>query len=280
MLPFLVLALASGATLIGIGVWIERRPPAAPVIQPITPSISVEGVTPGQRVRQIAARHPRPLYAVLETGAWLLIALTVVDHLRDPRDGPVAFVIWALAIGPHEIGHFICLPFGWFLNVAGGSIWQLLIFILPAVFALTVRKQISGALLFWALTGHSLINLAQYIGDARARKLPLIFGMSKDHHDWWNLLRDVGLLQYDHLFAALATGTGVALIAGAAALGIVTAWAVPRTRLGPAARYEGSLWSALRDGLRAETTEEKREKNCGEIVLSGRNEESAKQWTD
>jgi hypothetical protein len=243
MIPAILFAVTSGMILIGIGVWIERRPNTASPVPP-TP-IRVDGLP-------IAARHPHPLYAVLETGVWLLVVLTMVDHLRDPRDGPVAFAIWALAIGPHEIGHFICLPFGWFLNVAGGSIWQLLIFILSAVFALTVRQQISGSLLFVALTGHSLINLAQYIGDARARQLPLILGMSKDHHDWWNLLRDVGLLKYDTLFAALSTWSGVALIVIAAALGIVTAWALPRTRLGPVPRYEGSLWSALRDALAEE----------------------------
>jgi hypothetical protein len=237
---------AAGVVLIGVGVWIEMGKKDEPAVSAVP---RADGLGVRRLVREMIARHPAPALAVIETVFWVLVLITLALHMSSRREGSVAFVIWALTIGPHEAGHVICMPFGWFLNVAGGSIWQVLIFALPALYALAVRRQISGALFFWALAGHSLINLSVYIGDARARQLPLILGMSKDHHDWWNLLRDVGLLDYDRVLAAVVECAGAAIIVGAVGLGIVTAWLLPRTRSG--SRYEGRFWAALRDRWRS-----------------------------
>ena len=267
-----IIALAAGGVmLIGFGLWREWRGPrstaaqpgsaaSSGVIQPLTPPRQTVqgGARPTRamrpvrlfaRVPTVAAQHPAPPLAVLETGFWLLMLLTLVLHLRDTREGMVAFAVWAVTIGPHEIGHVVCMPFGWFLHVLGGSLWQILAFALPAIYAYAVRRQITTSLLFWAMAGHSFINLAPYIGDARARELPLIFGLSKDHHDWWNLLRTYGLLDYDHALAALATITGAAIVTGAAALGILAAWVLPRPGVGPRTRFTGGFWRALRARL-------------------------------
>lgn len=206
------------AALIGAGLWIEARPGIDPLAGP-------------KRFWAAVRRHPVPIFGIIETGAWLLVLVSLIEHLRQPESG-IGWVIWALTIGPHEIGHVICMPFGWTLQFLGGSIWQVLIFILPAIFALVLRRQISGSLFFWALTGHSLINLSRYIDDASARELPLLFGMSKDHHDWWNLLGHYGLLDYDHTLAMMVKLAGIGIILLAVGLGIFTAWVLPRTRLG------------------------------------------------
>lgn len=259
---------AGGAALIGLGLWREWRGTRSPAVQPgsASPSGVIQPLTPLRREPQraarparavrllarvfaAAARHPAPALAVVEMGFWLAVLLTLVLHLHDPRDGAIAFAVWAVTIGPHEIGHVVCMPFGWFLHVLGGSLWQILAFALPAIYAYTVRRQVTTSLVFWALAGHSLINLAPYIGDARARELPLLFGLSKDHHDWWNLLRSYGLLEYDHALAALATVTGAALVIGAAALGILATWTLPRPGVGPRARFTGGFWQALRARL-------------------------------
>ncbi len=247
-------AAGAGLALVGIGLWREvgrrvRPQPEPPgVIRPLTAARDTPWLG---GIRAAAARHPAPLLAVVESGAWLAVLITLVLHLRNPREGAVAFVVWAITIGPHEIGHVLCMPFGWFLHVAGGSIWQILAFALPAIYAFAVRRQITTSLVCWALAGHSLINLAPYIGDARARDLPLILGLSKDHHDWWNLLRTYGLLDYDHALAALATISGAGLVLGAVVLGILAAWTLPRARIGPCARFEGGFWQALRAALAA-----------------------------
>ncbi|MBI5960430.1 MAG: hypothetical protein HY866_16940 [Chloroflexi bacterium] len=238
-----------GLVLIGVGVWSEsrRKPvsPAAPVMVPITPPEIVQRPRRRINLRQIIRGHPAPILALIEMGVWLMTVVIMISLLRSPRESWIGFIVWALTILPHEMGHIICTPFGWGLMMAGGSIWQVLIFVLAAVFSFWVRRQISTSLLFWVLAGYSLINLSVYIDDARARQLPLLFGASKDHHDWWNLLGKLDLLEYDHLLASLVSGAGVVLVIGAVALGVVTAWVLPRTRLGTVVRYEEKFWRTL-----------------------------------
>jgi hypothetical protein len=205
-----------------------------------------------RRLHAVARRHPAPGFAVVETAFWLLILLALIDHLRAPDTSTTAHLTWYLTIGIHELGHVVCMPFGWLLYVAGGSIWQILFWALLGLYAFLVRRQITSSLLMWAIAGHSFINLARYIGDARARKLPLLFGLGQDSHDWWNLLERYGLLDYDHVLAGLATLIGALLVLGAVTLGILAAWALPRTRIAPAARrFQGGFWAALRQSLTA-----------------------------
>ena len=260
----MVLAMSAAIILIGVGIVLERRASRQSKPLPLTPSPQAERGNKAihqpdatrldrkslQLVKAIILQHPAPMLGLLETLFWLGVVATLVNHLRDPDDSAVAFVIWALTIGPHEIGHVVCMPFGWFLTVAGGSIWQVLVFVFPALYAFWARRLIAGSLVFWALTGHSLINLARYIDDARARDMPLLLGLSKDHHDWWNLLRDLDLLDYDHLLATLSEVTGASIIVLAVGVGILSTWALPRSGIGPTVRYEGQFWHAIRDRLR------------------------------
>lgn len=198
---------------------------------------------------QAAVRqHPAKLLAYIETTVWLLVLLSLIDHVLSYR-GFTAAIIWYLTIGPHEIGHLLCLPFGQFLYVACGSIWQVLLWVLLGVYSLLVQRQISVTLLFWAVAGHSLVNLAQYIGDARARQLPLLFGQSADHHDWYNLLNMLGLLNADKMLAALATLIGIIIVVSVVVAGILSAWLLPRTRLGRVRRFDGSPLRALSSAL-------------------------------
>ncbi len=255
--------LGCAVALMVVGVWREMHGRAQPVIRPIDsfvpPPVSAT-VTRGPglaaRLMQAAARHPAPVLGLIESGLWIGAAWVLVSMALSPREGPVAYGVWLVTIGPHEMGHIICAPFGWFLTVAGGTIWQLLFYALLGTWTLLVRRQLTLPLLLWTVVGLSFMNAAPYIADARARELPLLFGMSKDHHDWWNLLRQYGLLKYDHTFAAIATGLGLVVGFAAVLLGLLTTWLLPRTRLGNARRYDGTLWGALRASLRADTGSE------------------------
>lgn len=255
----------AGAAVIGTllvvgGAWLEmRRDRSTPTIRPITspaaetPAPSPDRATtpPLARVRVWLAAHPAPFYGWLETALWLVVLVSLVDHLRDPRDSLTAKIAWALTIGPHEIGHVICWPFGWTLHFLGGSIWQVLWWLLLAAYVHIWYRRITGALVFMAVVGHSFINMWPYIADARARELPLLFGMDSSHHDWWNLLGKYDLLAYDQTLGRLAAGTGAVILAGCVLLGLVTTWALPRRAIGPSPRYYGSFIRALRDALRA-----------------------------
>jgi hypothetical protein len=244
-----IAALFAALSLIATGIALERRP-QTPTIRALPSGPDSVPVPAHSRSAMHLPHQPAPLLAILETAFWIGVLITLPLHVLGPDDGAVAYANWALTIGPHEIGHVICMPFGWFLHAAGGSIWQVLVFALPALYAFWARRLITESLIFWALTGHSLINLARYIADARARELPLLMGLSNDHHDWWNLLRGVDLLDYDGLLATLSTLTGAGIIVAAAGTGILSAWLLPRVRLGPVPRFEGGFWRAMWEQLK------------------------------
>ncbi len=92
----------------------------------------------------------------------------------------------------HEAGHLIFMPFGEFVMIAGGSLFQV---IMPAAFVVYFyrsEKPYSAALvLFWA--GESLLNVSVYAGDSVALQLPLLGGQDSIH-DWHYMLERLGLL--------------------------------------------------------------------------------------
>jgi hypothetical protein len=203
-----------------------------------------------ERLRTAIAQHPLPLFGWLETIFWLVMLYAVFDHLIAPQNSTTGFVVWLLTIGPHEAGHLICNPFGVLIMFLGGSIWQVLMWLLLGMWSLFARKQMSVALLMFTITGHSFINLAQYIGDAQAKQMPLLFGMDSSHHDWANILGMLNLLPFDGALALLSTLIGVIVVVGCIGIGILTAWLLPRQALGRnAVRFVGNPLMAIRDAV-------------------------------
>jgi hypothetical protein len=112
----------------------------------------------------------------------------------------------------HEAGHVLFSPFGDFLYVLGGSVGQLMMpLIVTLAFFFRERNPFGAAVGLWWL-GHSAMDLAIYIDDARALALPLLGGGTgyddPDRHDWNNLLTRMGLLERDHLLASATYWTG------------------------------------------------------------------------
>lgn len=99
----------------------------------------------------------------------------------------------------HEAGHIVFSPFGEFLMIAGGSLFQI---IMPSLFVwyfFAHRQFFSGSLtLFWV--GHSLLNVSIYAGDAQVMGLPLLGG-NDSIHDWNYLLARTGHLAHTALIA-------------------------------------------------------------------------------
>ena len=184
-----------------------------------------------ERFQTAVKNHPVPAYGVFETLFWVLMLIPLIDHVFHPQNSTISQVIWMLTIGPHEIGHVICIPFGRFLTIAGGSIWQILWWLGLALYTYGVKRYISFSLVLWMITAHSFINLSVYIGDAEERNLPLLFGLGKDSHDWGNLLETMGLVQYDDMIATLSVIIGVMLGIVVILAGILTTWLIPRTKL-------------------------------------------------
>ena len=118
----------------------------------------------------------------------------------------------------HETGHLLFRPFGEFLTVAGGSLFQL---IMPAIFVgyfVWSEKHYSAAIvLFWV--GQSLLNVYVYAADAVVMQLVLLGGMTGSEgsfHDWNYLLTETGLINSTRTIAGLIRFLGT--LTGGAAL--------------------------------------------------------------
>jgi hypothetical protein len=116
----------------------------------------------------------------------------------------------------HEAGHILFRIFGQFMMMLGGSLSQLLVpLICLAAFLVKTRDTFAASVSCWWL-GQSLIDLAPYINDARELQLMLLGGVTgrdvEDYHDWEYILRNLGLLEYDHLLAKTAHVSGALLI--------------------------------------------------------------------
>jgi hypothetical protein len=122
----------------------------------------------------------------------------------------------------HETGHLLFRPFGQFLSVAGGSLFQI---IMPAAFAayfIRHEKYYSAAIvLFWV--GQSILNVFVYASDAVPMQLVLTSGLTGSEgsfHDWNYLLTETGLINQARTVANIIRllGTLTILAAGIGAV--------------------------------------------------------------
>ncbi|MCI5140941.1 MAG: zinc ribbon domain-containing protein [Candidatus Electrothrix sp. ATG1] len=129
----------------------------------------------------------------------------------------------------HEAGHIFFRPFGAFLTSLGGTLGQLLMpLICMVVFLLQTRDTFAAAVGLWWF-GENFLDIAPYIGDARAGTLPLLGGNTGHSspygfHDWEFLLTETGLLRYDQTLARLSHGFGSLLMFLAIGWGAYILW--------------------------------------------------------
>src|SRR2546423_939514 len=114
----------------------------------------------------------------------------------------------------HEAGHLVFSPFGEFMMIAGGSLFQV---IMPALFVgyFVYQHQFYSAalVLFWV--GESILNVSVYAGDAVALQLPLLGGEGSTH-DWNYMLSSLNLLGSTTQIAGAIRLLGTIVIALAA----------------------------------------------------------------
>jgi hypothetical protein len=119
--------------------------------------------------------------------AYLTIWIATSYAPQAPGHEP-PFGLWVIDIINlyiHEAGHFFLSPFGQFIHVLGGSLFQVFVPLTLAVVTFRQTPQHGAYPLFW--TGESMVNVSPYIQDAPVMKLRLIArGLM---HDWNYLLR-------------------------------------------------------------------------------------------
>jgi hypothetical protein len=122
----------------------------------------------------------------------------------------------------HETGHLIFRPFGEFMGIAGGSIFQVL---LPAVFVgyFVWRQEYYSAAIVALWVGQSILNVWFYAADAVVMRLVLTSGFTGSEgsfHDWNYLLTHTGLIGSTKLVAGIIRAAGTIVIISAGALSI------------------------------------------------------------
>lgn len=111
----------------------------------------------------------------------------------------------------HEFGHVLFIPFGQFMSILGGSLFQVTMpLALLLVFSLKNRDNFAAGLMLW-WSGQSFIDISPYILDARYRALPLIGG-NESGHDWGNMLTMTNSLDKTEFIAYTAFFIGSSLI--------------------------------------------------------------------
>jgi len=117
----------------------------------------------------------------------------------------------------HEAGHPLFGILSERLMVYGGTLMQLL---MPGICTFEMRRQQKYAGFYFCLIwfAENLLNVARYMADARAHKLPLVGGMDpEEFHDWTRILGNWGLLSWDTSLANCLRLLAVGLM-------VVTLW--------------------------------------------------------
>jgi len=127
---------------------------------------------------------------------WRFHLMTMMQLSDDLSGSPLHLVHLVF----HEAGHVLFSWFGDFMHVLGGSLFQVLV---PFIWFVAARfwgkDAFAGALCLW-LMGHSLVDVAPYINDARSLQLMLLgggTGREVEGHDWEYLLTALNLLHKD-----------------------------------------------------------------------------------
>jgi hypothetical protein len=135
-----------------------------------------------------------------------------------------------LNLAVHEAGHLVFQPLGEPLLTLGGSLFQMIVPMAFVVYFLRSGQRFAGWFtLLWVAI--SLMNVAIYVGDARAQELPLLGG-DDAVHDWWYLLTEWDLLSQD-LAIAFTLRLGAGSLVVAAVVGALSALTPPAMRRPP-----------------------------------------------
>jgi hypothetical protein len=158
-----------------------------------------------------------------------LLALWTLAFLRHGLDARylMGSFLHLVHLPFHEAGHVFLMPFGRFLSVLGGSLFQVAIPLLcGAVFLLKNRDPFAASVTLW-WAGQSLMDLAPYVADARALRLPLLgghTGAEVEGHDWEYLLGTLGLMNHDVTLGRLCFALGALTMLAALGWGGALLW--------------------------------------------------------
>jgi hypothetical protein len=180
----------------------------------------------GGRVKEALFHVPEEVDALhVYARAALLAALVVYGFKLAAMDVPswqLSSSLMHLPMVPiHEFGHVLFRPFGEFMHLLGGSLFQVgLPLVFGAIFLVKNRDPFAGAVMLW-WSAIAVMDVAPYVYDAQQPQHVLLTGRTGENgaHDFIDVLGDLGWLT-----RAQAVGFGVHRV-GIAMLVIALVWA-------------------------------------------------------
>lgn len=147
---------------------------------------------------------PKLIFAILLSIYFLWIAYDPMQgSFLDTVDLPI-----------HETGHLLFRPFGEFMMIAGGSLFQVM---LPLIFVgyFVWQKSYYSAAIVMLWVGQSILNVCVYASDAVVMQLVLTSGFTGaegSFHDWNYMLDRLGWLNSSKTVAGIIRFTGTVTI--------------------------------------------------------------------
>jgi hypothetical protein len=194
----------------------ERR---VPIVDP--------GVLSREEIPAPVVTAADPLTGAARIGRAVVLAGLVLWTLQFARAPMGAGVMDSFLHLPdlvfHEAGHVLFSPFGRFMTVLGGSLFQVMVPIALAVAFLKQHDAFGAAVCTW-WAGENLLDLAPYIADSRALQLVLLgghTGAEVEGHDWEYLLTALGWMPHDRTLGLAAHRLGLIVMTGAIVWGAI-----------------------------------------------------------
>ncbi|MBA1146877.1 zinc ribbon domain-containing protein [Ectothiorhodospiraceae bacterium WFHF3C12] len=164
-------------------------------------------------------------------GLWALLSVWGMSYIVQGIDslGTHPGFLHSVNLPFHEFGHVLFGILGDFIGSLGGTLGQLLMPVICGVALLRTRGDTFGASVCLLWFGQNFLDIAPYMADARAGRLPLLggnYGQSSPYgfHDWEFILGETGLLAYDTVLAAITLNAGRLVMLVAMAWGGYLLW--------------------------------------------------------
>lgn len=184
-----------------------------------------------KRAKELVLHVPEQVDPIVVYGrAALLAAIAfygVKLALMDVPSWEMAASLIHLPMVPiHEFGHVLFRPFGEFMMLAGGSLFQVALpLVFGAIFLVKNRDPFAASVMLW-WSAIAVMDTAPYIYDARFPQHVLLTGRTGDTggHDFIDVLGDLGLLNQAQSIGRGAHAFGVAAMTLALAWGAWLVW--------------------------------------------------------
>jgi hypothetical protein len=171
------------------------------------------------RAKALLFDVPDEVDAALVYARVVLLALLIIYGVKLSRmDVPsweLASSLMHLPMVPiHEFGHILFRPFGEFMHLLGGSLFQVgLPLVFGGIFLSKNRDPFAAAVMFW-WSAVAVMDVAPYVYDAQQPQHVLLTGRTGETgaHDFIDVLGDLGLLTRAQAVGYVVHRVGVAML--------------------------------------------------------------------